>query len=73
MRSMGAILKAIVKEVRVGMGQVLVISPDRAYVRTPKNGFLIDNANLRSDVKKVGRDLKVTVQRYSNGEPTYQR
>lgn len=70
---MGTVLKTIVREVRIGMGQVLVISPDRAYVRVSKSGFVIDNAHLRSDVKKVGRDLKVTAQRYSNGEPTYQR
>lgn len=56
-----------------GMGQAVVISPDRAYVRPKNNAFKIDKSNLSNDARKIGKDLKKKLKQYSNGEPSYQR
>lgn len=66
------IIKFVV-ELRRGMGQAMVISPDRAYIRPANNSFRIDNLNLNSDTRKIGKDLNKKLKQYSNGEPSYQR
>ena len=55
------------------MGQALVISPDRAYVRPANNAFQVDISNLNNDSRKIGKDLKMKLQQYSHGESSYQR
>lgn len=50
-----------------GMGQAVVISPDRSYVRPMKGGFQVDSVNLHNDAKKVGNDLKKKLKQYSHG------
>lgn len=41
----------------VGMGRVLVLAPERDYLR-PRGGFAADAAALRGDARRVGDDLK---------------
>lgn len=48
----------LIKHVSTGLCQPLVLSPDRTYIRPGKNGFQVDSANLKNDVKKIGNDLK---------------
>ena len=40
-----------------GIGQAMVISPDRPYVRPSENSFQIDNFNLNNDRRKISRGL----------------
>lgn len=56
-----------------GVGQAVVISPDRAYVRPANNAFQVDSSNLNSDTRKIGKDLKKKLQEYSHGKSSYQR
>jgi hypothetical protein len=58
---------------RQGLGQAMVISPDRAYVRPATNGFQIDRANLSRDARKVGRDMKKKLKQQAHDEPSNQR
>lgn len=51
-----------------GVGQAVIISPDRSYVRPMKGGFQVDSANLHNDAKKVGEDLKKKLKQYSHGK-----
>lgn len=56
-----------------GMGQAMVISPDRPYVRPSDNAFQIDNSNLNNDTRKIGRGLNRKLKQYSHGESSYKR
>lgn len=51
-----------------GFGQVLVISPNRAYVRPSKAGFKADVIKLRRDVKTIGKDIKKKLSQSSYGK-----
>lgn len=66
-------IKQFVIEVTSGVGQVMVISPDRVYVRPTKGGFQVDSANLYNDTKKVSDDLKKKLKQYPNDKSSYQR
>lgn len=70
---MGEKIIKLVTSIRQGMGQAVVISPDRAYLRPKNNAFKIDHSNLSNDTRKIGKDLKKKLKQYSNGEPSYQR
>ena len=70
---MAKILLQLVKHVSTGMGQAVVISPDRAYVRPANNAFQVDNAKLKSDAKKIGSDLNKKLKQFNIVESTYQR
>ncbi|MBI3479240.1 MAG: hypothetical protein HY016_02630 [Nitrosomonadales bacterium] len=70
---MGEKILKFVVEIRNGMGQAMVVSPDRAYVRPETKSFQVDNSNLRNDTRRIGNDLKKKLKQYSNGEPSYQR
>ena len=41
----------------------------REYVRLPANGFRHDQLNLRSDVTKIGTDMRKAIVKY--GERAY--
>lgn len=69
---MAKILLQLIKHVSSGMGQALVISPDRAYLRSGNNGFRVDNTKLKNDTRKIGSDLKKQLNAYQN-VTTYQR
>lgn len=71
--AMGEKIIKFVIGVGQGIGQAVVISPDRAYVRPANNSFQIDNSNLNNDTRKIGKDLKKKLKQYSNGESSYQR
>lgn len=70
---MGEKIVKFVVEMRRGMGQAVVVSPDRAYIRPVANAFQIDHSNLNKDAREVGRDLKKQLKQYANGKPSYQR
>lgn len=70
---MGEKIIKFVTEIRYGMGQAMVISPDRAYVHPANNAFQTDNSNLNNDAQRIGKDLKKKLKQYSHGEPSYQR
>lgn len=70
---MAKIFLQLVKHVSSGMGQALVISPDRAYVRPANNAFQIDNAKLNSDTRKIGKDLNNKLKQFNNVKSAYQR
>lgn len=65
-------LLQLAKHVSTGLGQALVISPDRAYLRPANNAFQVDNAKLKNDTRKIGSDLKKQLNAYQN-VTTYQR
>lgn len=46
-----------------GMGRVLMLAPERDYVR-PERGFARDAAALRGDARRVGDDLKLGLDRH---------
>lgn len=52
-----------------GMRQVLVLYPDRTYIRPKRGDFQKDYDNLRSDAGRVARDLREGVAKY--GEADY--
>jgi hypothetical protein len=70
---MGEKIIKFVAEIRRGMGQAMVVAPDRAYIRPAANGFLTDHSNLNKDARAVGRGLKKQVKQYANGKPSHQR
>ncbi|MGB9094831.1 MAG: hypothetical protein WCB93_12015 [Gallionella sp.] len=70
---MGEKIIKFVLEVGHGVGQAVVISPDRAYLRPANNAFQVDSSNLNNDTRKVGRDLKKKLKEYSHGQSTYER
>ena len=72
-KDMGERIIKFVIGIRQGMGQAVVISPDRAYVRPANNAFQIDKSNLNNDTRKIGKDLKKQLEEYSHGESSYQR
>ncbi|SPA44859.1 hypothetical protein [Cupriavidus taiwanensis] len=59
------------KRFLVGVRQVLVISPPVEYQRPGKKGFSRDAEALRGDARKVGKNLRKTINRH--GEPVYHR
>ncbi len=71
--AMGKNIIKLVVGLGQGIGQTLVISPDRAYVRPANNAFQIDNSNLNNDARRIGKDLKNKLKQYSHGESSYQR
>lgn len=52
------------KEFMLGMGDVVVIAPRRNYVRPRTNGFAADQYRLRRDVRRVGQDIRVALERH---------
>lgn len=52
------------------MGRVLMLAPERDYVR-PRGGFARDVAALRGDVRRVGRDMKRVAKQH--GQPVDHR
>ncbi|MBI5193233.1 MAG: hypothetical protein HZA08_07320 [Nitrospirae bacterium] len=57
------ILHAI-KHVLDGAGQVMVICPNREYVRPSRRDISKDNLSLKKDSGRVARDLLTTISRY---------
>ena len=66
-------LKKLFIELRYGMSQAITISPDREYIRPENNSFQIDNENLTNDTRTIGRNLKVKLNKCSNGESSKNR
>jgi hypothetical protein len=62
---MGKIIKHILVEIGFGIGQGLVVSPNREFVRPSKEAFRMDNARLRKDANKVSNDLRNSLKQYS--------
>lgn len=56
--TMGEKLKKLVAGISYGVGQGMVISPNRAYVRPESRSFKMDNSNLNNDQRKIVSDLK---------------
>ncbi len=54
---MKKIFRKILRELRVGAAQVLVISPGRNYTVPAGNPFRSDAANLRRDAARTAHDL----------------
>lgn len=69
---MGRSLVEIIRSIGEGMSQVMVISPDREFIRPKRSGFMVDSMTLSNDARQIGNDLRKQIK-YSNGEPTYQR
>lgn len=62
----------LIKSIFEGMGQVLVISPNRSYIRPRSNGFKRDAARLTKDARTVGDGLRAKIK-LVNGEPVDHR
>lgn len=60
-------MSKIIKCFLEGMGQVLVISPDRSY-RSPKAGFERDSIRLKSDAAKLGSYMRMKVNAAKHDE-----
>ncbi len=54
---MKKIFRKILRELRVGAAQVLVLSPGRNYTVPSGNPFRADAANLRRDAARTAYDL----------------
>lgn len=52
----------LIKSIFEGMGQVLVISPDRSYIRPGASGFQRDAVRLSKDTRIVGDGLRKTIK-----------
>ena len=62
----------LIKSIFEGMGQVLVLSPNRSYIRPQSNGFKRDAARMAKDMRTVGNGLRAKI-RLVNGEPADHR
>lgn len=60
---MNKIFRKFLRHVGYGIGQAMVISAGRAYVRPAEKSFRIDAANLRNDAINIGRKLNKKFKR----------
>jgi hypothetical protein len=70
---MGEKIIKLIVNIGNGMGQAMVISPDRPYVLPLDKAFQIDNSNLNNDTRKIGRGLNRKIKQYSHDESSYKR
>lgn len=57
----------IIHNFLTGLGRVLAISPDRAYIR-PSCGFRNDAELMKQDVRRVGNGLRKKLNQFGYGK-----